>query len=390
MTILSFMHSSRRPVRRVIVPSLILICACAARLAAHPNHIHDAEVRIEADGTWAVDLYYDVDALLAGVPPEQMWPEIFDELRKVPPDEMREGLDRIRKWFRRLIRIRFDEDHVDYEVEFPEMEGREVDDEGKVVLPGTLVRFSGAVPEGSKTFQFRGSRANGFIILTFPQPDGTDVVQQMLLPGEESPPYSFTLPEKVRPAGETAVRYLRAGFDHIIPVGLDHILFVLGLFLLDSRMRPLLWQVTAFTLAHSVTLGLSMTGRISVPGSIVEPLIALSIALIALENLVTRELKPWRPVVVFLFGMLHGLGFAGTLSQLGLPKANFGVALVTFNIGVELGQLAILAGGFVTVGWMREKEWYRRGVAIPLSLMIGIAGLYWFGQSAAGGLFRGF
>lgn len=369
------------PWRRCSLLMVILaLLAPAARLHAHPNHIHDAEVRIEADGKWAVDLYYDVDALLAGVPPEQMWPEIFDELRKVPPAEIREGLDGIRKWFRRLIRVRFDEDRVEYEIDFPEMEGRETDDEGRSVLPGTLVRFSGAVPEGAQTFQFRGSRANGFIILTFPQPDGGDPIQQMLIPGEESPPYSFTMPEKIRPAGEVAVRYLRAGFEHIIPMGLDHVLFVLGLFLLDSRLRPLLWQVTAFTVAHSVTLGLSMAGWVTLPGSIVEPLIALSIAFIAFENLFTRELKPWRPAVVFIFGLLHGLGFASMLAELGLPKGNFGVALLMFNVGVEVGQLAVLVMAFAAVGWFRNRQWYHRAVTVPCSLLIGAAGLYWFAE----------
>ena len=118
---------------------------------------------------------------------------------------------------------------------------------------------------------------------------------------------------------------------------------MVGLFLLGTRWRPLLLQVTLFTIAHSVTLGLSMLGIVSLPSSIVEPLIAFSIAYVAVENLFTTELSPWRGALVFLFGLLHGLGFAGVLGELGMPRGQFGLALVSFNVGVELGQLSVIA-----------------------------------------------
>lgn len=115
--------------------------------------------------------------------------------------------------------------------------------------------------------------------------------------------------------------YLRLGFTHILPGGLDHVLFVLGLFLLAPMWRPVLAQVTTFTLAHSITLGLALYGAVSVSRAIVEPLIALSIAYVAVENLVTTELKPWRLALVFLFGLLHGMGFAGVLQDLSLAPS---------------------------------------------------------------------
>ena len=137
--------------------------------------------------------------------------------------------------------------------------------------------------------------------------------------------------------------YIPVGFDHILPKGLDHILFVLGLFFLSTQLGPLLWQVSAFTLAHTVTLALGALGHISVPGSIVEPLIAASIVYVAVENTFSRGLTPWRPAVVFGFGLLHGLGFASVLGEFGLPEAQFVPALLGFNVGVELGQLAVIA-----------------------------------------------
>ncbi|MEQ3728027.1 MAG: HupE/UreJ family protein [Tateyamaria sp.] len=137
--------------------------------------------------------------------------------------------------------------------------------------------------------------------------------------------------------------YIPVGFDHILPKGLDHILFVLGLFFLSTQLGPLLWQVSAFTLAHTVTLALGALGHVSVPGSIVEPLIAASIVYVAVENIFSRGLTPWRPAVVFGFGLLHGLGFASVLGEFGLPEGQFIPALIGFNVGVELGQLAVIA-----------------------------------------------
>ena len=134
---------------------------------------------------------------------------------------------------------------------------------------------------------------------------------------------SFTRPTRL----EIARQYLWLGYTHILPKGLDHILFVLGIFLLSPRWKTMLLQVTAFTVAHSITLGLSIYGIVSLPSRIVEPLIALSIAYVAIENLLTRELKPWRLALVFMFGLLHGLGFAGVLRELGLPREEFLTAL---------------------------------------------------------------
>jgi len=137
--------------------------------------------------------------------------------------------------------------------------------------------------------------------------------------------------------------YIPVGFDHILPKGLDHILFVLGLFLLSTHLGPLLWQISAFTLAHTMTLALGALGLVSVPGSIVEPLIAASIVYVAVENIFARGLTRWRPVVVFGFGLLHGLGFASVLGEFGLPEVQFIPALIGFNVGVELGQLTVIA-----------------------------------------------
>jgi hypothetical protein len=143
--------------------------------------------------------------------------------------------------------------------------------------------------------------------------------------------------------------YIPIGFDHILPKGLDHILFVLGLFFLSARMRPLLTQVSLFTLAHTITLALAALGYVRIPGSIVEPLIAASIVFVAVENIWAHGISKWRPVVVFGFGLLHGLGFASVLGEFGLPEGTFIPALIGFNVGVELGQLAVIVVMFLCI-----------------------------------------
>ena len=179
--------------------------------------------------------------------------------------------------------------------------------------------------------------------------------------------------------------YLFLGYEHILPKGLDHILFVLALFLLSNRLRPLIWQLTAFTIAHSVTLALSMGGVLSLPDRVVEPLIALSIAWVAVENVLTAELKPWRPAVVFGFGLLHGLGFAGVLRELGMPEGEFVPALIMFNVGVEGGQLSVVLLAFLAIGWYRRTTWYRRAFVLPMSTAIALVGIYWSIERAVWG-----
>jgi len=177
--------------------------------------------------------------------------------------------------------------------------------------------------------------------------------------------------------------FVKAGFEHIIPEGLDHILFVLGLFFSSLKFRPLIIQVTAFTLAHSITLALAAAGMVQLQSYIIEPLIALSIVWVAVENTVFKKTTKWRPLVVFSFGLLHGLGFAALLTQYGLPKDNFISLLMAFNVGVELGQLTVLLIAFLTVRTILKGAANKNLLKIPASILIGVAGLFWFFEAIA-------
>lgn len=175
----------------------------------------------------------------------------------------------------------------------------------------------------------------------------------------------------------TLWRYLRLGFLHIVPTGADHILFVIGLFFLGISWRKLITQTTVFTIAHTTTLGLSAAGIFSLPAWFVEPAIATSIAFVAIENIVRPKLTPGRLAVVFMFGLIHGLGFAGSLHEVGLPKDEFWVALLAFNFGVDFGQLFVLALCFLAFGAFRRREWFRARIVIPACGGVALIGLIW-------------
>lgn len=247
---------------------------------------------------------------------------------------------------------------------------------GNIDLPrdSTLV-LSGRLPQDGSPVSVSWGRGLGLLALR--QTGGEDAYEALIAPGETS----AALPR----VGSTAepmlsffMSYIKIGVEHIVPKGLDHILFVLGLFFFAVGMRPLLWQITTFTAAHTLTLALASLGVVSVPASIVEPLIALSIAYVAAENILGSRLGWRRIAVVFGFGLLHGLGFASVLGDVGLQPGRFVAGLIGFNVGVELGQLLVVLAAWLAVGWaFAARPWYRSRIAVPVSAVIGLVGLWW-------------
>jgi hypothetical protein len=185
-----------------------------------------------------------------------------------------------------------------------------------------------------------------------------------------------------------ATRYTALGIEHIL-LGIDHLLFVLGLLLLVHGGWMLVKTITAFTLAHSITLGLATLGYVSAPTRPVEAAIALSIVFVAAEIVHARQghiglaaRRPW--VVAFAFGLLHGFGFAGALSEIGLPLGEIPIALLFFNVGVELGQI-VFVGLALTLAWVLRRlpvSWPSWVEAAP-AYAIGIMAMYWFIDRAA-------
>ena len=156
---------------------------------------------------------------------------------------------------------------------------------------------------------------------------------------------------------------------------------MLGLFFSTLKLRSLILQVTAFTFAHSITLALAALGFVKLQLSVVEPLIFLSIVWVAFENTFFKKTTKWRPLVVFSFGLLHGLGFATLLTEYGLPKDNFISLLLAFNVGVEFGQLAVLLAAFMLIHLIYLRREYKNQLKIPASILIGCTGFFWFIES---------
>ncbi len=183
---------------------------------------------------------------------------------------------------------------------------------------------------------------------------------------------------------ETGRVFLGLGLRHILPTGTDHILFIIAIAIGAASLRALLLQVSAFTLAHTAALGMAAAGLVSVPEAIVGPLIAASIAFVAAENIFLRGGGARRVGVVFFFGLFHGLGFAGTFVDAGLPLSRFWPGLVGFNIGVEIGQLIVVLTTLGLLAMARDglrlaglEPHQRRIIVWPTSAAIALTGLVW-------------
>ena len=349
-----------------------LACVVVALLQSTVAHAHEigktqASVWVH-DGAYQVDVVVDPDALLSvleaygGGPVSRGLPRVDRDRRIVALSNV--FLDRVRVY-------------VDGTPVTTAFEYLPASVFGDLAQAPSSVRLRGSIPPGAAELVFSYGFALGTYALNVRIGDGP-VQTQWVVGAALSAPASLVTPPPPPTGAEIAWQYFALGFTHIIPNGTDHMLFVVGIFLLTTRWRPILLQVSAFTVAHSITLGLTMYGIVSLPAKVVEPMIALSIAYVAIENLILSELKPWRLALVFSFGLLHGMGFAGVLRDLGLPRSAFLTALVTFNVGVETAQLAVIAIAFAVLAyWQRNHLTYRRFVVQPASLFIAVIGCVW-------------
>jgi len=289
------------------------------------------------------------------------------------PGQLKALLGRFEPTFRQRVNVAFDgatvRPAIAYSVEPP------VD---ATSATAAIVHLTGEIPTGARSFSWNFGWTFASYALTIRNAATDNQATEWLEGGQSSAPFVLAAAAKPVSRLSTALLYLKLGFTHIVPLGLDHVLFVLGIYLLSGRARSVLLQVSAFTVAHSITLGLSMYGLLNVSPRIVEPMIAISIAYVAIENIFLSELKSWRVALVFAFGLLHGMGFAGALKELGLPRSEFVTALLTFNLGVEAGQLTVIGTSFLLVGchWS-QRAWYRSRIVVPASAAIACTAIYW-------------
>ena len=314
----------------------------------------------------------------------------YNRLRSLSPFDLKKEFNTFSSHLLKNTNLKFNdkrEELANAKVNIPEV--------GDIDLArDSLVTISGSLPSSNTQLKWSWDASFGNAVFRVNAPNGQDLYAGYLLAGKTSEPVSLGLVtadgsnQKGQKEGVCASigckwkvfkNYVEIGFVHILPKGLDHILFVVGLFLLSASLRPLLIQVTTFTLAHSITLALGIYGVVNISPLIVEPLIAASIIAVCIENIYSSKLSRWRPVVIFLFGLLHGLGFASVLKEIGLSPENFATGLIAFNVGVEMGQLTVIAICFFLVGfWFRNKPWYRKRITVPASILIAMIASYWF------------
>ena len=343
------------------------------------------EISVYTSGKYKVEVRASVEALLTGInakykdTTQAPTAEEYDELRALQGPELTERFKSFHSKFEENVAL-----NIDGKPTTLNITSVEIPEPGYVKVPrNSIIYLEGEIPRHAKTLTWYYPALFGDNAVRVRQVDEANEKWfwsqwQWIRNDQPSSPFSLTEGFTKRSTFSVVTEYMIAGFEHILPMGLDHILFILGIFLLSTRMKPLLWQVTMFTVAHTITLGLSMNGVIDLPANIVEPLIALSIAYIGFENIYHKSLHNSRLVIVFAFGLLHGMGFASVLQEFGMPADAFLTALISFNIGVEIGQLVIITLGFLTVGfWFSKKPWYRQVVIIPGSLAIALTGLYW-------------
>jgi len=366
---------------------LLLVSLLVTSVPAGADVVRPALVEISVDttGIFRVEVRASIEALLTGINTRykntQDAPngEAYDALRVLQADELANAFEAFRQGFLESIRLTLDGQPAGMTIT-----GVEIPEPGYTKVPRiSVINLEGTIARDVEQLVWYYPQAFGDNAVRVRQVDAANEKWywsdwQWLRKDEPSTPFTLTEVFTRQPLSATIKSYLVAGFEHILPRGLDHILFIVGIFLLSVSMRPLLWQVTMFTVAHTITLGLSMRGIISLPAQIVEPLIALSIAWIGVENIFARSLRRSRLLLVFGFGLLHGMGFASMLQEFGMPDDAFATALISFNVGVELGQLAVISLAFLSVGlWFGRREWYRPVVVMAGSAAIAVIGLYW-------------
>jgi len=350
--------------------ALTLALLCAGNLQAHEIGTTQVRLTLHRDNTWTAYIVTAPQTLANKLEAEANEPHSSG----LTQDQLRAELERHLPALARHIEVRFDGALSPPTVSISELQV--VND---LTMPDFVeLRAEGAAPAQAKTVSWRYDLTYATYALQLATSDDAEPETHWLQGDIASRP--FPIAANATPATHVAIalQYLQLGFQHIVPEGLDHILFVLGIFLLTTKFKPILVQVTAFTIAHSVTLGLTMYGIVSLSSRIVEPMIALSIAYVAIENILTARLTPWRPAVVFCFGLLHGMGFAGALTELNLPHREIIPALISFNIGIELAQLTVIAAAYFGVTmWIQDKPRYRTRFVIPMSALIAAIGLFW-------------
>ena len=362
---------------------------CFAILFFFSSTINSHEIKpaivdlIIADGQASIDFKINAEQILSGVDASQYQDtndapqaELYDQFREKNEEELKQDIQQNWNLFQDQITINGLEGSSLSLVDLM------IDQDVNPEYPrDTNLKTEAPLNQNEITIQF-ATELGPVVIRQFEDISKDNMIfSTYLQPGEISAELS---PLSQATMSQTIIEYVILGMEHIVPKGLDHILFIFGVFFFAVKLKPLLWQVTMFTLAHSLTLILASLKLVFIPASIIEPLIALSIGYVAFENIFQRQGKfhsrsnAIRYAVIFFFGLIHGLGFAFVLEDIGLPTGQLILSLLSFNIGVEIAQIGLVVLAYLLMFYPSKQLWYRKAIQIPCSLVIGLIGIYWF------------
>ncbi len=351
----------------------------------HGHQVASVELEfLKVDATWRLDGEMDIAYMLPETRNVPGGPPLSREaVMNYTPEKFARVRQETEATLRKLIRFTFADKDLAWRVEFPDFKKQPFampPEAGDIALITTHLVIDAIPGAGDLRAHWSGEQETELIILT---EDGEDANVVSTLPGGSLMLLKQTASGKSAPV-ETPVTggWLQLGFNHVLPEGRDHLLFILGLFLLVPKWKPLMGQSLLFTLAHSITLALAVFAVVHIPGKLwgitkpVEVLIAVSIAWVGVENLLTRKLGKQRLILIFCFGLIHGLGFASSIGDKmnGVPRSQLTGPLLGFNVGVELAQIAVLAAAFLVL-WPLRK-WTLQVQTIG-SAFVALAGISW-------------
>lgn len=365
----------------MIKRAFLALLFCIFTASAHQIDTVELEF-LQTDGKWKLEGLLDIAYMLPEIRGVDGAPPLYrKDVMAASPTEHERLVREAEKTMRKLLKLEYNGKELEWDIRFPDFEKSPLvlpPEEGGWALMKAEVTTPALPGPGDFSALWKDELQSDLYIIfeegtkmpkIFPISSGMSEVLLKVPEGKNKPSSTPTRTAQTE-------NWIISGFRHVIPLGLDHLLFILGLFLLAPRLKPLLGQSLLFTLAHSITLALAVFGLISLPSRPVEILIAASIAWIGIENLLVRKLKPSRLYLVFGFGLLHGLGFAGVLlEKLGnLDGKDLALPLIGFNIGVELAQLTVLAIAAIVL-WPLRK-WTGK-IQLGGSVLIALAGLFW-------------
>jgi hydrogenase/urease accessory protein HupE len=359
---------------RSLVAFLLTLLGCGALHAHIIQEIPvDLELKdgkmtalVEADAAYMMSEYRGDDDQTI---PDLAW------LRSLSPEEKERLKTEAEAYIRQCLAFLSDEDVMGWQVSFPELDSEhpaymtEGEPEESPVLK---IRIAGEFPPEAKNLSVEWHEPFG-VVLIVKTHTGAEIKIQPVLEGRSVVAHREASGE-VKAENTTFLNWIKMGYTHILPEGLDHILFVLGLFLLVPKWKTLLQQTITFTVAHSLSLAASVLGWVNLNPQWVEVSIAASIAWVGIENLWAKELGKGRLYLVGAFGLIHGLGFASALKEklpVETPGA-LGPALLGFNLGVEGGQITVLLIAFAAFAWWGKKFVWVKWTG---SIFVGVCGL---------------